>query len=159
MQRQRGANTTLWVLWMTYGWFYLCRTNISAALPGIEQEFGFTKAQLGWVLAALKLAYAAGQLINGQLAERYSARVLLAIGMFTSAALNFGVNQLLDVLVGLAPAPSAAPDVDGGIDQLAFARKTLQRSVVDLSKLTEQDAACIWREAKRFNHDRSKAPS
>ncbi|SEH47483.1 bacterial peptide chain release factor 3 (bRF-3) [Mycolicibacterium rutilum] len=33
--------------------------------------------------------------------------------LFTSAALNFGVNQLLDVLVELAPSPSGAQDVDG----------------------------------------------
>ncbi|MUL81548.1 MULTISPECIES: peptide chain release factor 3 [unclassified Mycolicibacterium] len=33
--------------------------------------------------------------------------------LFTSAALNFGVNQLLDVLVELAPAPNGAVDVDG----------------------------------------------
>ncbi|KLI05567.1 peptide chain release factor 3 [Mycolicibacterium conceptionense] len=33
--------------------------------------------------------------------------------LFTSAALNFGVNQLLDVLVELAPAPSGSLDVDG----------------------------------------------
>ncbi len=33
--------------------------------------------------------------------------------LFTSAALNFGVNQLLDVLVELAPAPDGAVDVDG----------------------------------------------
>ncbi|MDY6996427.1 MAG: peptide chain release factor 3 [Actinomycetota bacterium] len=33
--------------------------------------------------------------------------------LFTSAALNFGVNQLLDVLVGLAPSPGDTPDVDG----------------------------------------------
>ena len=33
--------------------------------------------------------------------------------LFTSAALNFGVNQLLDVLVELAPAPAGAVDVDG----------------------------------------------
>ncbi|OBB25312.1 peptide chain release factor 3 [Mycolicibacterium peregrinum] len=33
--------------------------------------------------------------------------------LFTSAALNFGVNQLLDVLVELAPAPSGSVDVDG----------------------------------------------
>jgi peptide chain release factor 3 len=32
--------------------------------------------------------------------------------LFTSAALNFGVNQLLDVLVQLAPAPSGQCDVD-----------------------------------------------
>ncbi|MGV0788382.1 peptide chain release factor 3 [Mycolicibacterium sp. XJ2] len=33
--------------------------------------------------------------------------------LFTSAALNFGVNQLLDVLVELAPSPSGAVAVDG----------------------------------------------
>ncbi|GJJ22521.1 MULTISPECIES: peptide chain release factor 3 [Mycolicibacterium] len=33
--------------------------------------------------------------------------------LFTSAALNFGVNQLLDVLAELAPAPNGALDVDG----------------------------------------------
>ncbi|CAN5526454.1 peptide chain release factor 3 [soil metagenome] len=33
--------------------------------------------------------------------------------LFTSAALNFGVNQLLDVLVQLAPAPGPQLDVDG----------------------------------------------
>jgi peptide chain release factor 3 len=33
--------------------------------------------------------------------------------LFTSAALNFGVNQLLDVLVQLAPPPNGQVDVDG----------------------------------------------
>ncbi|UXA17716.1 peptide chain release factor 3 [Mycobacterium sp. SMC-4] len=33
--------------------------------------------------------------------------------LFTSAALNFGVNQLLDVLAQLAPSPSGQLDVDG----------------------------------------------
>ena len=33
--------------------------------------------------------------------------------LFTSAALNFGVNQLLDVLVQLAPAPNGQIDVEG----------------------------------------------
>ncbi len=78
----------LWVLWLTYGSFYFCRSNISAALPGIQSELGFTKADLGWVLASFKIAYAVGQVVNGQLAERVSARVLLALGMFASAALS-----------------------------------------------------------------------
>ena len=78
----------MWVLWATYGSFYFCRTNISAAIPGIQEEFGFTKAQIGLILGALKLAYGFGQLINGQLAEKISARKLLTIGMLTSALLN-----------------------------------------------------------------------
>ncbi len=38
----------MWVLRPTYGSFYFCRTNISAALPGIEAEFGYSKARIGW---------------------------------------------------------------------------------------------------------------
>ena len=35
--------------------------------------------------------------------------------LFTSAALNFGVNQLLDTLVRLAPPPGGQLDVDGNL--------------------------------------------
>jgi sugar phosphate permease len=78
----------LWVLWLTYGSFYFCRNNLGVALPGIQAELGYTKAQLGTVLMALKLAYGLGQLINGQLAEHWPARRLLAVGLLASAALN-----------------------------------------------------------------------
>src|SRR5438034_7606336 len=83
--RQAGV---LWVLWLTYGSFYFCRNNLAVALPGIQAELGYTKAQLGTVLMSLKLAYGIGQFINGQLAERISPRKLLAAGMLCSALLN-----------------------------------------------------------------------
>ncbi len=83
-----GRAMTLWVLWATYGSFYLCRTNLSAALPGIQAEFECSKTQLASVLISLKIAYGLGQLINGQLAERVSPRLMLAIGMLGSVGLN-----------------------------------------------------------------------
>lgn len=91
------TRSVLWVLWLTYGSFYFCRTNISAAVPGILEEFEITKTQMGLVLGSLKLAYGIGQFINGQLAERFPARRLLAIGMFGSALLNvvFGFGTAL----------------------------------------------------------------
>lgn len=91
----------MWVLWLTYGSFYFCRTNISAALPGIEAEFGYSKAQIGLVLGALKLAYGLGQLVNGQLAEKISPRKLLTIGMLASAGVNvlFGMGAALYFLI------------------------------------------------------------
>ncbi len=49
---------------------------------------GLTPEQVGWILASLKIAYGLGQLVNGQLSERVSPRVMLAMGMFGSAALN-----------------------------------------------------------------------
>ena len=78
----------LWVLWITYGSFYFCRNNLGVALPGLQAELGYSKAQLGTVLMSLKLAYGVGQLINGQMAERWPPRKLLGLGMLVSALLN-----------------------------------------------------------------------
>jgi sugar phosphate permease len=91
----------LWVLWLTYGSFYFCRSNLAAAVPGIRSELVLTRTEIGWILGALKLAYGIGQLINGQLAERVAPRRLLAIGMLASAALNvvFGFGTGLYFLI------------------------------------------------------------
>ncbi len=83
-----GQRQVLWILWITYGSFYFSRNNLGVALPGLQAEFGYTKAQLGTVLMSLKLAYGVGQFINGQLAERCSPRKLLAAGLLASAGLN-----------------------------------------------------------------------
>ncbi len=95
-----GEATVLWVIWLTYGSFYFCRQNISAAVPGLEAE-GLDKTEIGAILGALKIAYAVGQLVNGQLAERVPARWLLAAGMLGSAALNvaFGLAEGLYFLL------------------------------------------------------------
>ena len=78
----------VWLLWATYGAFYFCRQNVAAAVPGLGEEMELSRAEIGTILGALKLAYGIGQFVNGQLAERVPARVLLAVGMFGSAAMN-----------------------------------------------------------------------
>ena len=88
-----GENTLLWTVWFTYGAFYFCRTNISAAVPGLKEPLesgglGLSAVEVSYILAATKIAYAAGQLLNGQLAEQIAPRKLLAIGMFGTALLN-----------------------------------------------------------------------
>jgi OPA family glycerol-3-phosphate transporter-like MFS transporter len=96
----------MWTVWYTYGVFYFCRTNISAAIPGMKESvesggLGLTATQCAYFLAATKIAYAAGQLINGQLSEQLSARKMLAVGMFGTAALNvvFGFSTALYFLI------------------------------------------------------------
>lgn len=76
------------MLWLSYGAFYFCRSNLSAAVPGLEHELQLSKTEIGWILGSFKLVYGIGQLINGQLAEQIGARRLLALGMFGSAALT-----------------------------------------------------------------------
>jgi MFS transporter, OPA family, glycerol-3-phosphate transporter len=89
----KGENLVVWTLWLTYGAFYFCRTNISAAVPGLKAPLvdgglALSGDEIGWILASLKIAYGVGQLVNGQLSERVSPRAMLALGMFGSAALN-----------------------------------------------------------------------
>src|SRR5438067_13479246 len=98
--RLPGELVVVWTLWLTYGAFYFCRTNISAAVPGLKASvesggLGLSAAEIGWILASLKIAYGLGQFFNGQLSERFSPRFMLAIGMFGSAALNvlFGFSS------------------------------------------------------------------
>jgi sugar phosphate permease len=78
----------LWVLWLTYGSLYFCRNNLGIALPGLQAELRYSKAELGTVLMSLKLAYGVGQFVNGQLAEHLRPRKLLAFGLLGTAALN-----------------------------------------------------------------------
>ena len=75
-------------IWITYGTFYLCRANMSFAIPGISAEFGYSKTLLGLLGTALFMAYALGQFINGQLGDRVGARKLVFVGMISSAFLS-----------------------------------------------------------------------
>lgn len=101
MSARARTRQTIATLTVTYGAFYFCRTNISAALPGMKAELVLDNADVGLILGASKLAYGLGQLVNGQLAERFSSRRMLAIGMLGSAALNvaFGLAAGLELLI------------------------------------------------------------
>lgn len=75
-------------LWVTYASFYLCRVNMSIAIPGIIAEYGMTKTAIGAVITALFFAYALGQFLNGQLGDKFGARKLITLGAVASALLN-----------------------------------------------------------------------
>ena len=74
--------------WITYATFYLCRVNFAVIAPLLMSLLGFSKVDIGLISSGLLAAYAIGQFINGQLADKY-AKKLLSIGMFGSAAMNF----------------------------------------------------------------------
>ncbi len=87
-----GETSMIWTVWLTYGAFYFCRANISAVVPGLlaspeDGGLGISAWHVGLILASLKITYALGQLINGQLSEQLPPRKMLAIGMLGSAAL------------------------------------------------------------------------
>ena len=96
-----------WLMWVTYGSFYLLRVNISIALPAIGKEYDLTKMELGIVLSALFLMYAIGQFINGQLGDKLNSRLIITLGLVSSAVLNIlfgftgGVIGFMIVIWGL----------------------------------------------------------
>jgi len=91
-----------WSVSLTYGIFYLCRLNISVALPEIGHEFGLSKALLGGIGSAFFIFYSLGQFINGQLGDRVSPRLLILIGLIVSSSLNIAVgfsSSILAILI------------------------------------------------------------
>jgi len=102
IQIEHWQKKMFWLMWITYAAFYLGRVNISVAMPGIAQEFGLSKTSLGVVLSALFAMYAIGQFINGQLGDKLNSRVIITIGLLSSAVLNifFGLTGgLIGVMV------------------------------------------------------------
>ncbi len=79
-------------IWITYGSFYLCRANMSFALPGLAAEFGYSKTMLGLLGTALFIMYSIGQFVNGQLGDKFGARKLVFVGMICSALLNIAFS-------------------------------------------------------------------
>ncbi len=79
-------------VWITYGTFYLCRVNMSIAIPGIMEQFGYSRTALGAVMSSLFFAYAFGQFVNGQLGDKFGARKMISFGLVISGLLNIFFN-------------------------------------------------------------------
>lgn len=72
-----------------YLFFYPGRQTFGFAIPGIQAEFGFTKEHLGWASAAMLWAYAIGQAINGNLADKFGGRRIMTLGAVLSCGANW----------------------------------------------------------------------
>lgn len=82
---------------------YIGRLNFSAALKGLTASLSLTDAQGGLIQTAFALVYAAGQLVNGSIVDRLSARTHITIGLLLSSLFNilFGLVNSYWLLVAL----------------------------------------------------------
>jgi MFS family permease len=82
----RVRHAVLWLTVAAYMITYIDRVVISAAVPSIQQEFGFSLVTIGWILGAYQVAYAVFQIPGGWLGDRFGPRrALTAIVVWWSA--------------------------------------------------------------------------
>lgn len=92
-----------WLAWITYASFYFTRANISIAIPGIMEEYGISKTEIGEILTISSLFYAGGQFINGQLGDKFGPKKIISLGLIGSGILNiiFGFSSGILILMML----------------------------------------------------------
>lgn len=79
---------TLIALMIGYICYYFLRKNFSAAIPAMEAQLGLSKIQLGAFLTLNGIVYGLSRMVNGILADRYSKRKLMTLGLLLSCVIN-----------------------------------------------------------------------
>lgn len=74
--------------WFAYVIYYLGRTNLSVAVPGLESEGGLGPQDIGLLVASFFWVYSLTQVIVGQLADRFGSRWLVGVGLVGSGVMN-----------------------------------------------------------------------
>lgn len=81
-------------IFIGYAGYYLVRKNFSLAMPDLLEQ-GYSKADLGWALSGVSIAYGLSKFLMGNVSDRSNARNFLTIGLILSA--------LTMVLMGTVP--------------------------------------------------------
>jgi sugar phosphate permease len=92
-------------LFVGYGAYYLCRSNLAVAAPLLIREFGgrgLNKEVLGQIASLGVLCYAAGKVVNGVLGDYLGGKKVFLLGMVGAvvATVAFGLGQGVAVFFG-----------------------------------------------------------
>jgi len=82
-----------------YCFLYSGRLNISTAIPMMEEEMGWSTAQLGILSSILFWTYGFGHLINGRLGEVVGIKKLIVAGIILSALANILISFQSSLIV------------------------------------------------------------
>ena len=83
-----GQRRTLLLCTLSYTVAYLGRMNLSASLPGVQAALQLSETQAGVFQTVTALVYAVGQIVNGTLVDKVSARRSIGLGLILSAVCN-----------------------------------------------------------------------
>ncbi len=85
-----------------YLFFYTGRHNFGWAVKDMSAELNIPYGTVGWISFSMLIGYAFGQLVNGNLADRFSARVMVAAGAYLSILCNIGISYTSSIPVIMA---------------------------------------------------------
>lgn len=79
-----------------YLFFYTGRHNFGWASKEMAEELAISYTMIGWISAAMLIGYAIGQFVNGNLADRFSPRIMISLGAMLSVIANFSISFSTD---------------------------------------------------------------
>ena len=85
-----------------YTLFYFMRKNFSFAMPGLEQDCGITKSELGNFLFAGGIVYGVSKFLNGFVGDRVNSRKMLCFGLLACTVINVAFGFVPDFTSGKA---------------------------------------------------------
>lgn len=82
----------LFITMFCYLFFYTGRHNFGWAAHALAEDLHISFEKIGWVSFSMLMGYAVGQFINGNLADRFSPRVMIPLGGLLSVLTNVAIS-------------------------------------------------------------------
>src|SRR6195256_6202658 len=77
-------------IFVGYAGYYLVRNNLALAIPDILAQYPqHSKADLGWALTGLSIAYGVSKFLMGSVSDRSNPKYFLPLGLLLSCAIIF----------------------------------------------------------------------
>lgn len=85
----------LYSMFIGYAFYYFTRKSFTFAMPGLIQDLGFDKSQLGILGSILSITYGVSKFGSGIIGDRINPRYMMAIGLMLTGVCNilFGLSS------------------------------------------------------------------
>ncbi|MFD1770666.1 glycerol-3-phosphate transporter [Sphingobacterium suaedae] len=90
-------------IFLGYAAYYFVRKNFSFAVKDLQDTLGYSKAELGFAMSALSIAYGLSKFLMGNVSDRSNARYFLAAGLILSSLtmIFMGFSPLATSSIGI----------------------------------------------------------
>lgn len=87
----------LYSMFIGYALYYFTRKSFTFAMPGLIEDLGYDKSQLGLLASIFAITYGVSKFASGILSDQSNSRYFMAIGLVITGILNilFGMSSTL----------------------------------------------------------------